>query len=558
MIQNGTATKHTGKSSCFFSGFFVFLILLFLTILIRSPDINMPLERDEGEYGYAAQEILRGAMPYKDTFCQKPPLIFLWYILGFKVFGQTVKGIHLIMVVASAISAFGLYILCSHLIEIEGKTSTNIAKASGWFATTSFTLSSAGGGYFGSAANTEIFMLVPIIFGVLFVLKALKRKQPFYWFLSGLSLGAAFITKQVALFSFICPGLLVAWTFFKRENFTWSFLKPIILGCAGIVVSFLPFVIWFTSRAMFRDFIDVAFIHNINYVGFPFNARKWDLFFDVFITRFLFTDGLLWACMVLCPLLALFVKRIRQNQFLWFPILWFISSLFGVLLGPYTFGHYFLQLLPPLVLATSALFYLILEQQIISPNRGRIIASLLVMVVLTPMVVSRIDTLRKPISKRSFDLYSVYGPSPFLAAREVGEYLRNTTEPGERILIIGSEPEILFYSGRKSATRYTIFYPLTGSFQNSEIMIEKLFDEIEVNHPMKIILVYCKTSFITGGKSTEKVKRIFSRIGLILKRNFVEEDFVFSNLDGKVLWKKRDQISISGLKPLFRIYSRKL
>jgi hypothetical protein len=182
----------------------------------------------------------------------------------------------------------------------------------------------------------------------------------------------------------------------------------------------------------------------------------------------------------------------------------------------------------------------------------------MVMLVFIPMIVSRIDTLREPIPERSFDLYSVYGPSPFLAAEEVGEYIRETTKPSERILIIGSEPEILFYSRRRSATRYTIFYPLTGPFQNSELMIEELFNEIKANHPMKIILVYCPTSFITGGKSTEQVKKIFSRIGLILKRSYLEEDFVFTDPDGKILWKKRDMVSVSGLNPLFRIYSRNL
>jgi len=350
MIPNIT-TKHTGKLSSFLSGFSVFFMLLVLTILIRFPDITMPLERDEGEYGYAAQEILRGAMPYKDTFCQKPPLIFFWYILGFKFFGQTIIGIHLTMILASALSAFGLYILCSYLIEMEGKAGLGgtIGKVSGCFAATSFSLSAAGSGYFGSAANTEIFMLVPVIFGLLFILKAIKGERPCYWFLSGISFGMAFITKQVALFSFIGPGLFVALILFSRKSTTWSYIKSIIFGCAGIVVLFLPFIIWFASRGAFHDFIEVTFIHNINYVGSPFNARKWDLFFDVFITRFLFTDGLLWICITLCLLSVLFTKRARQNPIFWFSILWFCGSLFGVLLGPYTFGHYFLQLLPPLV-----------------------------------------------------------------------------------------------------------------------------------------------------------------------------------------------------------------
>jgi len=156
-------------------------------------------------------------MPYRDTFCQKPPLVFIWYILGFKLFGETDTGIHLSMVLASTVSAYGLYLVCRYLIEVVGRAGqgNKTGKAGAWFSAVAFTLSAAGSGYFGSAANTEIFMLAPVIFGALCSLKALEEEKTGLWFIAGFLLGTAFMTKQVALFSFTGPLLFVAWKLYR-------------------------------------------------------------------------------------------------------------------------------------------------------------------------------------------------------------------------------------------------------------------------------------------------------------------------------------------------------
>src|SRR5947208_653777 len=48
-----------------------------LATLMRLPGLWLPLERDEGAYGYVASRWLQGALPYRDVFDHKPPLIYL-------------------------------------------------------------------------------------------------------------------------------------------------------------------------------------------------------------------------------------------------------------------------------------------------------------------------------------------------------------------------------------------------------------------------------------------------------------------------------------------------
>src|SRR5262249_38350617 len=149
------------------SKFLVFGLLALLSVAVRLADLAMPLERDEGEYAYAAQEMRRGFMPYRDTFCQKPPVVFFWYLLGFQVFGESATGIHLTLMVAAAAAACGLFLVVERL---TGRTA-------GLLAAGVFVLGSAETGYFGSAANTEIFMLVPVLFGVHHLLRAAENNR---------------------------------------------------------------------------------------------------------------------------------------------------------------------------------------------------------------------------------------------------------------------------------------------------------------------------------------------------------------------------------------------
>jgi hypothetical protein len=51
-------------------------------LLIRAPLLDVPFERDEGEYAYVAWRLDSGELPYLDWFDQKPPAIFWIYRLA--------------------------------------------------------------------------------------------------------------------------------------------------------------------------------------------------------------------------------------------------------------------------------------------------------------------------------------------------------------------------------------------------------------------------------------------------------------------------------------------
>ena len=72
----------------------VVLVVLLFAGFIRVRLLEMPLERDEGEYAYAGQLILQGYPPYELAYNMKLPGTYFAYAAGMAIFGQTIAGVH--------------------------------------------------------------------------------------------------------------------------------------------------------------------------------------------------------------------------------------------------------------------------------------------------------------------------------------------------------------------------------------------------------------------------------------------------------------------------------
>src|SRR5438128_2470887 len=87
-------------------------LAMLVFVALRAPCAAIPLERDEGEYAYIAQRMLHGELPYRDAFDQKPPGVFLAYLVPVRIFGTSVVAIHVTAYIWSALTALFVY-LCA-------------------------------------------------------------------------------------------------------------------------------------------------------------------------------------------------------------------------------------------------------------------------------------------------------------------------------------------------------------------------------------------------------------------------------------------------------------
>src|SRR5947208_7981686 len=99
-----------------------------LVVAIRIRLLGVPLERDEGEYAYAGQLILQGVPPYALAYNMKFPGTYAAYAAIMSIFGQTIIGIHLGLLLVNAATIVLIFFLGRRLVN----TTAGIAAAASY------------------------------------------------------------------------------------------------------------------------------------------------------------------------------------------------------------------------------------------------------------------------------------------------------------------------------------------------------------------------------------------------------------------------------------------
>jgi hypothetical protein len=95
------------------------VIAVLLPVVVRVRLLSIPLERDEGEYGYAGQLMLEGLPPYKLAFNIKLPGTYAAYAVMMGLFGQTTKGIHFGFLLVNLATLILLFLVARRLLDAE-------------------------------------------------------------------------------------------------------------------------------------------------------------------------------------------------------------------------------------------------------------------------------------------------------------------------------------------------------------------------------------------------------------------------------------------------------
>jgi hypothetical protein len=73
------------------------------------------------------------------------------------------------------------------------------------------------------------------------------------------------------------------------------------------------------------------------------------------------------------------------------------------------------------------------------------------------------------------------------------------------VAVVGSEPQIYFYSGRRSATSYIYTYPLMEPTQAAGKMQQEMITQIETAKPAFMVFVRVTTSWLVQPNSTQDI-----------------------------------------------------
>lgn len=471
--------------------------------LLRVPFLSLPLERDEGEYAYIAQRAAHGEVPYRDAFDQKPPGVFLAYRAAFGLFGETIEGIHLFLYLWTAATGMVLF---SFVRRVAGALAAS-------FAALVFAVVSIEPRLVATAANTEAFMILPMVAAMYCLVRGVDARGSGWWLACGMLAASACWFKQVAVTNAVYVALAVAVSSYgsatRRPG--WQLVKGLLwFGAGGALVS-APVLAYFSAVGAWQPFVDAVFLHNFEY------SQRVPASIGLELLRYRLANqapclAVVWLAAAPVVLAPMWIGR--RN---WFLLVGFaVASFAGVSVGFYFRPHYFIQFLP--ALATLAGISLAAAAGRLL-GRSRPVAvlgvlALVVLVVAPPVWANRAVLLAESTTQIA---RQIYGINPFPESLAIGRQIRESSAPGDEVLVVGSEPQILFYAERASATRYIFFYPLTAALPGALERQREALREIAAKQPLFVVWVNVAQS-LQVAEDTPKL--IFTALADRVRENY--------------------------------------
>ncbi|MFC9846771.1 ArnT family glycosyltransferase [Streptomyces sp. NPDC060223] len=371
--------------------------LALLACVTRAPSFLRPLwNPDEGYLAVQARILANGGELYSTVVDRKPPLVPWLYEAAFAVSGSgSLTSVRVLAVVAQLCTAVLLASLARRRWGDQAGRTAGVL-----YLLVSIGLNPEDA----QAATFEVFML-PCTAAAMWC--ADRRR----WGAAGAAVACAFLAKQTGG-AVLVP---VVWLLCRHGAPRTGLMRlgvgavlP-VLG-AALVTDPAGFLFWtVTGSGAYASFTG----SELHVLGRGLTN----------------TAILAVACAGLVPPVVRVLRIARTGSAeLW---LWLASSAAAVLLGFHFFGHYYLQLIPPIaLLATAAL-------QILPRER-------LVRAVLTSVCCCTL-----------FLTWGLLAPRPDLQhAQQLAAAVAHRTDPGDRVLVWGIHPEIYWLADRTPASRF--------------------------------------------------------------------------------------------------------
>ena len=490
-------------------------IVFALVIAIRIRLLGIPLERDEGEYAYAGQLILQGIPPYKLAYNMKFPGTYAAYALIMSIFGQTIVAIHLGLLLINVATIALIFFVGRRLINT----------VAGLTAAASYAVLSVSPSVLGLAAHATNFVVLFVLGGILLLLKeqavtALEPSQPkrlLQLFASGLLFGIGALMKQPGVLFIPFGAIYIVWNDLNGRLFLNRMLLRIVIFVAGAAVP-----LGVTSLILWRaGVLDTFWFWTVNY------ARQYGSLVPLSQAPQIFSRSAnevvltAWPIWTLAGIGALTVWDHRIRASILFLIGFLFFSALAVCPGFFFRTHYFILVLPAVSLLAGAAISKLTEIL-----EGRLILLRLVPLLLFAFAVSVPIMFDKKIffevsPNQACGL--IYPDNPFLESVRIGTYVREHTEPGDTIVVLGSEPEIYFYSHRHSATGYIYTYGLMEPQKYAHHMQEEMIREIEDARPKYLISVAIGYSWL---RRPDSEPAIFTWANEYMAQNYTAAGFV--------------------------------
>ncbi|MGH8022405.1 MAG: ArnT family glycosyltransferase, partial [Limisphaerales bacterium] len=208
----------------------VVLLVVLLMAFVRYRLLDLPLERDEGEYACAGQLILDGVPPYQLVWNMKLPGTYFAYALGMAAFGQTSAGVHATLMVVNSLTIILVFLLGQRLF----------GTIAGLAACATYGVLSASPVVLGLAAHANQFVVLFAVWGAWRLWKAEEFYRWHAFLFCGVLFGLAFLMNQQGIcFCLFAAAMVTMQAVHNGGIFKRLFFEKLFFLGVGMA---LPFV----------------------------------------------------------------------------------------------------------------------------------------------------------------------------------------------------------------------------------------------------------------------------------------------------------------------------
>ena len=452
------------------------------------PQLDRPLDGDEGVYATIARLILDGGVPYRDLFDNKPPLQYAWFSAGLAIFGDGVEALRLTTAIVMSATALCVYAAGRLLFPPIGGY---VALAT--FAASQLLVPGIRDGL------PETLMLLPEIAAFVALLYGLRTARQRWFLLAGLLFGFAVLTKPVAIWPAIAFAPAIVFLVRRaplvpsgaRVNGWRRGLVSASLYMAGGVIALLIVIAPFAVSGAFPELVDAIVTFNLELSSeLSHRARIWLL--GISLLAILVQSPPLIALLsggILCLLMIAAMWRRMRPEHVAF-LIFSLTAIFGMASTGFFFIHHYVQLFPVLAIAFAGGVFAA-PRILRTPRRRLTLLAAFGFFVLLPMSLAISVTRERSVPAPNDD--QTYATVPverrellsdqeFLAAWDerglaLGAYLRDRSSEDDRIYVNGGSTDgasVYFYADRPPAARFFFEAALRRRPAEQAALIEQL------------------------------------------------------------------------------------
>jgi len=466
----------------------VLFVSVLLIVFVRVRTLDIPLERDEGEYAYMGQLILEGVPPYKLACNMKMPGIYLTYAASMAVFGQTPAGIHFGLLIVNLAILAVLFSVARQFMDLYGAV----------VATVAYGLMTLSPAYLGLAAHASNLVVLFALLGIWVLLRIKKNRGWRACLGAGCLFGVAFLMNQPGAAFGIFGGLYLIWISVS-EKIRWrQILLRLGLYSLGCVFPFLAVCLWLQIAGVFPQFWFWTFDYSREYAT-AMTFKNGILNAHIACGRIFPRQSLIYALAGL-GLASVWFAHLPLNKRVFLAV-FFAFSLLAVCPGFYFRSHYFIFLAPAIALLAGVAVSVVFWRLALALRQPRFyhLAFLFAGLLCTQTLYADRAVLFSLSSREA--CRAIYGINPFPESLDIARYIEQNSTPDQRVVVIGDEPQIYFYSHRLSSISQIYPSQTMDPRPYAHAMQQRMISEVETNPPEYLVYSSIQSSLLVRPNS---------------------------------------------------------